>query len=74
MPRGWAQVRTSPPLVAATQPPPDGMPPIPLMVLDSLVDGIETMDTMRNCGDVEPYGLALVGESHIFDARRLALD
>jgi hypothetical protein len=57
-------------VVAANEPPPDDMPPIPLMVLDSLADDIETIDTMRNCGDAEPNGLALVGETFILDALR----
>jgi hypothetical protein len=67
---GWAFVKTSPPLVPATQPPPDDMPPITLMVLDALADDIETVDTMRLYGDGGPNGLALVGENHIFDALR----
>jgi hypothetical protein len=46
------------------------MPPIPLTVLDSLADDIETIDTMRNYGDREPDDLALVGETHILDALR----
>lgn len=70
---GWAYVRTSSPVVPATQAPADDMPPIALMVLDSLADGDETIDTMRNCGEVEPYGLALVGEKFIFDALRSLL-
>lgn len=70
---GWAYVRTSSPVLPATQAPADDMPPIALMVLDSLADGDETIDTMRNCGEVEPYGLALVGEKFIFDALRSLL-
>src|SRR5205823_819839 len=70
---GWALIRTSPPLVPADQPPPEGMPPIRLEVLDSLADDIETIDTMRSVGNVEPYGLALVGERYILEALRSLL-
>ena len=61
------------PAVPATQPPPADMPPLPLMVLDSLADAPESVYTMRNCGEMAPYGLALVGEAHLLDAVRSLL-
>jgi hypothetical protein len=47
------------------QPPAPDMPPLFVMVLDALADDAETIYTMRNCGDMEPYGIALVGEDHL---------
>jgi hypothetical protein len=44
------------------------------MVLDSLADDAETVYTMRNCGEMAPYGVALVGESHLLDAIRSLLE
>lgn len=61
------------PAVSATQPPPGDMPALTLMVLDALGDGSETIYSMRNCGDMAPFGVALVGESHLLDALRSAL-
>jgi hypothetical protein len=51
------------------------MPPVPLMILDSLADDveIETIHTMRSCGDMAAYGVALVGESHLLEAIRSLL-
>jgi hypothetical protein len=43
------------------------------MVLDALADDVETIYTMRLCGDVAPTGLAVVGEVHILDALRSLL-
>jgi hypothetical protein len=43
------------------------------MVLDSLADASETIYTMRSCGEMAPYGLALVGEAHLLDALRSLL-
>jgi hypothetical protein len=62
------------PEVPADQPPPADMPPVPVMVLDSLADDAETVCTMRNCGEMAPYGVALVGESHLLDAIRSLLE
>lgn len=61
------------PAVPASQPPPDDMPPVWLMVLESLVDDGETIVTMRLQRDHEPHGIALVGESHILEALRFAI-
>jgi hypothetical protein len=49
------------------------MPPLPLMVLDSLADGPENIYSMRNCGDMAANGVALVGEAHLLDALRSLL-
>jgi hypothetical protein len=62
-----------PPAVPAAQPPPADMPPLGLMVLDSLVDAAETIYTMLNCGEMASSGLALVGEGHLLDALRSLL-
>lgn len=43
------------------------------MVLDALADDVETIYTMRNCGDMAPDGLAIVGETRILDALRTLL-
>ncbi len=59
--------------VPATQEPPEDMPSLTLMVLDSLADDSETLTTMRDHGEVAPHGLALVGEEHIIAAIRLLL-
>jgi hypothetical protein len=58
------------PGVSPTQPAPADMPPLPLMVLDSLADDSESIYSMRNCGQMDAYGVALVGESHLLDALR----
>jgi hypothetical protein len=44
------------------------MPALTLMVLDALADAEETIYSMRSCGEVAPYGLALVGEDLILEA------
>jgi hypothetical protein len=62
-----------PPLVPEGQPPPARMPPLTLMVLEALAEDAETIYTMRHCGDMAPFGLALVGEAHIRDALRSLL-
>jgi len=62
------------PEVPAEQPPPADMPPVRLMILDSLADDAETVYTMRNCGEMAPNGVALVGESHLLGAIRSLLD
>ncbi len=62
-----------PPLVAAGQPAPADMPPLPLMVLDALADDSENIYSMRNCGDMAADGLALVGDAHVLDALRSLL-
>ncbi len=61
--------------VPPDRPPPAGMPPLPLMLLDAMMDDAESLDTVRDCGDAPPHGLALVGERHLIAAaRRLVLD
>jgi hypothetical protein len=49
------------------------MPPLPLMILDAIADDAETIYTMRNRGEMEPDGIALVGEAHLLDALRSLL-
>jgi hypothetical protein len=44
------------------------MPPLPLMVLDGLADDIESVGSLRDHGEVPPYGLALVDEREVLDA------
>jgi hypothetical protein len=61
------------PEVPIDTPPPADMPPVPLMILDSLTDDVETIYTMRNCGDMAPYGVALIGESHLLEEIRSLL-
>jgi hypothetical protein len=51
-----------PRVVSVDQPAPADMP-FRLEVLGVLADGAETIYTMRKCGDMKPYGLALVGEN-----------
>jgi hypothetical protein len=46
------------------------MPPLPLMVLDGLADGMESVGTLRDAGDQAPSGLALVDEQDVVDALR----
>lgn len=70
---GWALVANDPPAVPADQPPPSDMPPLILLVLEALADDDETIHTLRDCGNVPPYGLALVGEQHILNALRAGL-
>lgn len=50
------------------------MPPLPLMVLDGLADDIESIATLRDHGEVAPYGLALVDERQVLDAVRDLLE
>lgn len=49
------------------------MPPLPLMVLDGLADDFENVESLRNHGEVAPYGLALVDEHDVVDALRTLL-
>lgn len=49
--------------------PPADMP-LRLEVLGALADDAETVYTMRNCGEMKPYGLALVGENALFSTLR----
>ena len=49
------------------------MPPVPLMVLDGLADDFESVETLRNHGEVDPYGLALVDEQEVVDALQTLL-
>lgn len=48
--------------------------PLRLEILSALADDAETLYTMRNCGEMEPYGLALVGEEVLLSALRCLLD
>jgi hypothetical protein len=49
------------------------MPPVTLMVLDALADDWESIESMRDHGEVAPYGLALVDEGLVIDGARLLL-
>jgi hypothetical protein len=49
------------------------MPPLTLMVLDALADDWESIESMRDHGEVAPYGLALVDEGLVIDAARSLL-
>jgi hypothetical protein len=55
------------------QPAPSDMP-LRLEVLGALADDAETVYTMRNCGDMKPYGLALVGENALLSMLRDLVD
>ena len=46
------------------------MPPLTLMVLDALADDRESIESMRDHGEVASYGLALVDKGLIVDAVR----
>jgi hypothetical protein len=46
------------------------MPSLPLMVLDALADDVESVETLRDHGEVAPYGLALVEERDVVHAVR----
>src|SRR3954470_25046197 len=50
------------------------MPPVPLMVLDGLADDLESVETLRDHGEVAPYGLALVDERDVVDAVRALIE
>jgi hypothetical protein len=50
------------------------VPPVPLMVLDGLADGIENVESLRDHGEVAPDGLALVDELEVIGALRNLLD
>jgi hypothetical protein len=52
---------------------PIDMPPLALMVLDGLADDIESVGSLRDHGEVPPYGLALVDEQEVVDALRSLL-
>lgn len=58
-----------PRVVSVDQPAPADMP-FRLEVLGVLADGAESVYTMRNCGDMKPYGLALVGENALLSILR----
>ena len=49
------------------------MPPLRLLVLDGLADDIESVESLRDHGQVAPYGLALVDEQDVLDALRSLL-
>lgn len=55
------------------QPAPTDMP-LRLEVLGALADDAETVYTMRNCGNMKPYGLALVGENALLSKLRDLVD
>lgn len=46
------------------------MPPLSLMVLDGLADDMESVESLRDHGEVAPYGLALVREAEVVAAVR----
>jgi hypothetical protein len=46
------------------------MPPLTVMVLDGLADDLESVGTLRDHGEVAPYGLALVDEEVVVEALR----
>ena len=50
------------------------MPPLTLMVLDGLADDLESIETLRDHGEVAPFGLALVNEQDIVEAVRRLLE
>ena len=50
------------------------MPPLTLLVLDALADDWESVESMRNHGEVAPDGLALVDEQLIVEAVRSLID
>src|ERR1700735_5035670 len=62
-----------PRVVPVDQPAPTDMP-LRLEVLGALADDAETVYTMRNCGNVKPYGLALVGENVLLSMLRDLVD
>ena len=62
------------PEVPSSTPAPLDMPGLELMLLDALADDSETLYTMRNCGDMQPNGLALVGKAALLDAVRELLE
>ena len=49
------------------------MPPLPLLVLDGLADDLESVGSLRDHGEVAPYGLALVDEHDVVDTLRSLL-
>jgi hypothetical protein len=55
------------------QPAPTDMP-LRLEMLGALANDAETVYTMRNCGNVQPYGLALVGENVLLSMLRELID
>jgi hypothetical protein len=55
------------------QPAPTDMP-LRLEVLGALADDAEPVYTMRNCGNVKSYGLALVGENVLLSMLRDLID
>jgi hypothetical protein len=59
--------------VPVDEPAPADMP-FRLDVLGALADDAETIYTMRNCGAMKPYGLALVGENVLLSMLRDLVD
>ena len=51
----------------------DPGPPLALLVLDALADGSETLETMRDDGEVPPYGLAAHDRQEVLDTIRSLL-
>jgi hypothetical protein len=54
--------------------PPVATPPLTLLVLDGLADDIESVGSLRDHGEVAPYGLALIDETDVVGAVRTLLD
>src|SRR5437016_1451910 len=47
--------------------------PIPLIVLDSLMDAVESVETLRDHGEAAAYGLALVADKQLIAGIRSLL-
>ena len=55
-------------------PPPPGMPPLTLMLLQPLTQGPDTLDTLIDEDGVIPNELAQIGEDHLLRALRELVD
>ena len=49
-------------------------PPLTLLVLHGLADDFESVESLRNNGEVAPYGLALTAEPEVLAAVRTLLE
>ncbi len=49
-------------------------PPLTLLILDGLADDFESVESLRDHGEVAPYGLALVDELEVIAAVRTLLE
>jgi hypothetical protein len=49
-------------------------PPLALMILDGLADDFESVESLRDHGEVSPYGLAPVDERDVVGALRRLLE